>query len=215
MILLVGGEKGGPGKTTIATNLAAIRSKKQPDTLLIDTDKQFTASFWCGLRESNKVQPHVKSVQKHGRSLRYDVLDLSKKYKDIIIDAGGSDSAELRSALVIADKVIFPCRASQYDYWTLDRMEAMVHDVTLANPKLRAYALINQTPPNSNKELESAIKAIKDYEHIRLLNATIGERIVFRRSATEGKAVVEYLPSDNKANEEMMNLYMEIYYEEK
>jgi len=35
MIILIGGEKGGPGKTTIATNLAAIRTKKSKDLLLM------------------------------------------------------------------------------------------------------------------------------------------------------------------------------------
>ena len=44
MIILIGGEKGGPGKTTIATNLATIRTKKTGDLLLIDTDKQPTAA---------------------------------------------------------------------------------------------------------------------------------------------------------------------------
>ena len=33
MILLVGGEKGGPGKTTIATNLAAMRTNEIDDVL--------------------------------------------------------------------------------------------------------------------------------------------------------------------------------------
>ena len=49
MIILIGGEKGGPGKTTIATNLAAMKTKKTNDLLLIDTDKQPTASYWCCL----------------------------------------------------------------------------------------------------------------------------------------------------------------------
>ena len=53
MIILIGGEKGGPGKTTIATNLAAMRTRKSNDLLLIDTDKQPTASYWCSLREND------------------------------------------------------------------------------------------------------------------------------------------------------------------
>lgn len=39
MIVLIGGEKGGPGKTTIATNLATMRTADKGDVLLIDTDK--------------------------------------------------------------------------------------------------------------------------------------------------------------------------------
>jgi chromosome partitioning protein len=39
VIILIGGEKGGTGKTTIATNLAAIRTIEGHDILLVDTDK--------------------------------------------------------------------------------------------------------------------------------------------------------------------------------
>ena len=38
MIILIGGEKGGTGKTTIATNLAALRAMAGRDVLLVDTD---------------------------------------------------------------------------------------------------------------------------------------------------------------------------------
>ena len=40
MIVLVGGEKGGTGKTTISTNIASLRSHAGKDVLLVDTDQQ-------------------------------------------------------------------------------------------------------------------------------------------------------------------------------
>ena len=40
MIVLIGCEKGGTGKTTIATNLAALRALAGRDVLLVDTDPQ-------------------------------------------------------------------------------------------------------------------------------------------------------------------------------
>ena len=45
MIILIGGEKGGTGKTTIATNLAAKRAMENRDVLLIDTDAQGSANY--------------------------------------------------------------------------------------------------------------------------------------------------------------------------
>ena len=44
MIVLIGGEKGGTGKTTIATSLAG------RDVLLIDTDPQGSANYWAQSR---------------------------------------------------------------------------------------------------------------------------------------------------------------------
>lgn len=49
MIVLFEGEKSGSGKTTLATNTSSLRVSKQPDTLLIDTDRQSTSSFWCSI----------------------------------------------------------------------------------------------------------------------------------------------------------------------
>jgi len=115
MIILIGGEKGGPGKTTIAINIAAMRTKEEGDLLLIDTDKQPTASYWCSIREDNNIKPRVASVQKFEKSVRTEAIALKEKYKDIIIDAGGRDSPELRGALLIADIAIFPLRPSQFD----------------------------------------------------------------------------------------------------
>ena len=49
MIIVIGGIKGGSGKTTVATNLAVIRSKVS-DLLLIDADDQETATDFTILR---------------------------------------------------------------------------------------------------------------------------------------------------------------------
>ena len=48
MIVVFGGEKGGTGKSTIATNMAAMLAMSGKDTLLLDTDRQGTASAWAG-----------------------------------------------------------------------------------------------------------------------------------------------------------------------
>jgi len=212
MIVLFGGEKGGSGKTTLATNVAAIRTIKIEDLLLVDTDRQSTASFWCGMREDNNVSPRVASIQKYDKTLRSEVKELQKKYKDIIIDAGGRDSPELRSALLVADIAIFPLRPSQFDLWTMSRLSALVESALDINEKLKSFVVINQASPNpAVKEVEEAREFISEFKHISLFSSIICERISYRRAAMEGKSVVEYKPEDTKAIEEISNLYNEIY----
>ena len=55
MIVLVGGEKGGVGKTTLAVNLAAMRARAGHDVLLVDADKQASANLWASIRDQEKV----------------------------------------------------------------------------------------------------------------------------------------------------------------
>jgi chromosome partitioning protein len=212
MIVLFGGEKGGAGKTTLATNIAAIRTAKIEDLLLVDTDRQSTASFWCSMREDHGVLPRVASIQKYDKTLRSEVKELRKKYKDIIIDAGGRDSPELRSALLVADIAVFPLRPSQFDLWTMSRLNTLVEQALDINEHLKAFVVINQASPNpAVKEAEEAKEFINEFKYISLLKTVICERISYRRAAIEGRSVVEYKPEDNKAIEEASNLYNEIY----
>lgn len=213
MIILFGGEKGGTGKTTIATNIAVMRTHKNKDVMLIDTDKQQSASYFCSLREDNKIYPRVSSIQKFDRAVKTEALELKKKYKDIIIDAGGRDSVELRSALLIADRAFFPLRASQYDMWTLKNMNDHVDTAKLYNPKLEVFIILNQLSSNpAVKEIESAKELIKEFEQVDLLSTFICERIEYRKAALSGMSVVER-GQDIKAINEMKNLYQEIYNE--
>lgn len=212
MIVLVGGEKGGPGKTTIATNLAAMRTVETGDVLLVDTDKQPTSSYWCSIREDSGVLPRISSIQKFDKTVRSEVVELNKKYADIIIDAGGRDSPELRGSLLVCDKAIFPLRPSQFDLWTLGRLNMLVNTALEINENLKSYVLINQAPTNpGNKEVEEMKEFLSEFENFKLLESSISERIVFRRATLSGLSVVEYKPEDSKAIAEMRNLYKEIY----
>ncbi|MBK8536321.1 MAG: AAA family ATPase [Candidatus Competibacteraceae bacterium] len=87
-IILIGGEKGGTGKTTLAVNLAALRALQGRDVLLIDTDIQASASYWAQTRDEAGIQPRVACIQKFGKGLQTEVRDLAKRYQDIVIDAG-------------------------------------------------------------------------------------------------------------------------------
>lgn len=214
MIVLIGGEKGGVGKTTIATNLAAIRTKKHKSVLLIDTDTQATASYWCSLREDNEVKPRVASIQKFAKTVRTEVLELKTKYKDIIIDSGGRDSLEMRAALLVAEKVIFPLRPAQFDLWTLSKINSLVEEAWITNDNLEAFILLNQALPNPGvKEVSDAKEYIQKFEKLKRLKTEICERISFRKAAVNGMAVTEYKPEDRKAIDEITNLYEEIFNE--
>ena len=214
MVTLIGGEKGGTGKTTIATNLAVIRTKITKNLLLIDTDRQPSASFWCSIREDNRINPRIASIQKFDKGVRTETLFLKEKYQDIIIDAGGRDSLELRGSLLIADKAIFPLRPSQFDLWTLGRLNTLIEIASEVNNQLKAYLLINQVHTNPIvKEVREAKTLIAEFPSFTLLRTLICERISFRRATIRGMSVTEYLPEDQKAIDEIKSLYKEIFSE--
>ena len=91
MIILVGGEKGGSGKSCLAQNLAVYLQQKKRDILLLDADPQGTTTDWIKERDENSDLRNIPSVQASG-NIRQVLDDLSRRYQDIIIDAGGQDS---------------------------------------------------------------------------------------------------------------------------
>jgi chromosome partitioning protein len=212
MIILVGGEKGGTGKTTFAVNFAVMRQIEGGDVILIDAEQtQPNASNWCVLRDSNNVLPRITSVQKLGKNLRSDILSLKKKYQDIVIDTGGQDTIELRSGLIVADIAISPLRPSQFDLWTLAKLDKLVGEVKIINERLKFLVFLNQASPNPHvAEIDDARKYFEEagFEHIQLANTVIYERIAFRKMANSGSSVNE-LGIDKKAEAEINALYQE------
>jgi len=212
MIILIGGEKGGTGKTTLATNLAAMRALAGRDVLLLDTDPQGSANYWTQTRDEENITPRVACIQKFGKGLPKEVQDLATRYQDIIIDAGGRDSVELRSALVVAEKAYIPIQPSQFDIWTLNQMDELVEAAKGFNPEIRAFVVISRSSTNpSVHESDDTEKLLDDFDHLGLAKGLIRDRIAYRKAAKEGQAVVELKPKDQKAVSEMETLYQEVF----
>lgn len=49
-ILLIGSQKGGCGKSTLAANISAALAHAGKDVVLVDADRQCTAANWAGDR---------------------------------------------------------------------------------------------------------------------------------------------------------------------
>ena len=224
MITLIGGEKGGTGKTTLCTNLAAMRARAGYDVLIIDTDRQATSNTWATIRGEEGIAPRVVCVQKHGKGLIEDVRDLGRRYDDILIDAGGQDSRELRSAMVIADKLFLPLQPSLADAWTLERMEELVQQAQVLNPDLDAFVALNRASTHSKvPETQDAIDLIKEFDFLRFSGVVLRDRVAFRRALGMGMSVLEYeavrldvnpervQDGQSKAVSEIRNLYNAVY----
>ena len=108
MVLAVGTVKGGVGKTTLAVNLAIVRTDEGQDVLLVDGDEQGTAWLCTQLRTERMGRPGYTAVSLHGAVWRTQIRQLAPKYDDIIIDVGGRNTSSLRAALTVANTLLIP-----------------------------------------------------------------------------------------------------------
>lgn len=210
MIVLIGGEKGGTGKSTLATNLCAYLATAGQDVLLLDADRQSTSASWAAERSQHSELPAVHCVQRHG-NLFHAVQDLRTRYAHVIIDAGGRDSEELRSAMVLADKLYSPAKASQSDLWTIDHLARLVDLARGFNPRLEARVLISMAPtnPRINEEHAAAEMLAEFTQQLVLSSHVTRERKAYRDAMGEGRGVIEM--TDNKAINEIESIAKEIY----
>jgi len=211
MIVLIGGEKGGAGKSTIACNLAAFLAYRNKDVLLLDADPQRTSSAWSYRRNliTEKELPKPHNSEKTG-DIYSAVLDFSQRYDYLIIDTGGRDSKELRSGLTVADVLYTPIKPSQIDIDTLSKMNELVEQASTLNKKLKAYSLITHAPTNPNmddkKETQEILTKIPNFISS---NIVISYRSCYWRTMGRGLSVLEY--PDEKAKNEFLALGAEVF----
>lgn len=204
MIITLAQTKGGVGKTTLAVNLAierVLRGKR--DVLLVDADDQGTAADFTALRaERLGGNTGYTAVQLSGAAVRTQVLAMRPKYDDIVIDAGGRDTAGLRAALTISTVALVPFQPRSFDVWTLAKIGQLVSEAQIINPDLRAFAVINCADPQGGDNAEAA-EALTENPSIRYLSAPIGRRKAFPNAASQGLSVLEVPHPDSKATNEL------------
>ena len=146
------------------------------------------------------------------QTLGAEVSELAGRYTDVIVDAGGRDSVELRAALTAVRLAVFPLQASLFDAATLETLSQLVDLAQGFNSELVAGVLLNRTSTNRQvREADEARELIATYPNLHLMQSLIRDRIIYRKSVRDGLAVVEYKPRDELADAEMQSLYEEVF----
>jgi chromosome partitioning protein len=214
MIVVVGGTKGGTGKSTLVTNLVAIDVANGHDSILIDSDRQGSASAWASVRDENHALTRVPCVQKFGQlSLTNELKSLAKKYINVFVDAGGYDSEELRAAMLAADRLYIPIKPAQFDVWTLPKIIQIAQQSQLYNPNLKYFFVVNGAHTNpAVKEVAEVMELANDIEGIMFCQTVIHSRRAFAKAPVAGMAVSEMQRADRdpKAVDEMLSFYAEV-----
>ena len=128
MILAVVSQKGGTGKTTVATNLAACYAAHGQEVMLVDADPQHSALDWKADRPSTLPQVHALHLPE--KNLFQEVQHLRQKYELLIIDGGGRITATARAAVAAADFLIIPTLPSKFDLLSTENfVQTVLHEV--------------------------------------------------------------------------------------
>lgn len=211
-IYLIANEKGGVGKTSLAFNLAVLRVRAGKPVLLVDADKQTSSSMWAAIRTEGNYSPALICVQKVGK-IGNDLLQLSQNY-EVIVDAGGADSQEMRQGIAVADKWILPVRPGQLDLFTMVKMRRLRDEVEERVGRAPKAMVVLNAVHSSTNEAEEARELLADDPNMPVAKCQLVDRVAMRRAVLAGCGLIE-LTGTNKteALAEMLALYEEVFEE--
>jgi chromosome partitioning protein len=120
--ILVASSKGGCGKTTIATNLAAYFALDGKNTVLVDTDRQASSQRWCEKRVGSTAPVLPIAGTRNGWSAR-----IPQDAERVVIDApAGIRASELTDLLDDVQALLIPVLPSRID---MEASEAFLGEV--------------------------------------------------------------------------------------
>lgn len=211
-VILLGHQKGGVGKSNTAANLAVAISKERfngetDDILLIDADPQATLYRWAQRREELDKMNAFPCIRLDGNVTK-QIKRESEKYSYVIVDAAGRDSREMRSAMLAADLMLMPTKASLSDLELLEHMADTIEAARDYNSDLKVGVFINMSPTNSQSEKKVAKELLREFPEFVLLNTVVSERKAHRDAWSEAVGVHEW--KDSKAKAEISCLLKDV-----
>lgn len=208
MITVIGGNKGGSGKTTTAVNLAIGLALKGKDVCLVNGDLQRTAAKHLAEREASEVKPAITLIEKFD-NLSQTLRALDEKYEHVIVDVAGRNSREFITSGVVAHQIIAPLQCSQPDLDTLIELQQQVESMRDLNPELRVFCLQSMATTNPvlrGNERKEFIDYLDEFPSIQTLESVICFRKIYRDCMSSGLGVLE---TDNTAAKSEIEKLME------
>lgn len=195
-VLAILSQKGGVGKTTLATCLAVAAEKAGERVAIIDIDPQATASFWKDVR--NQETPAVVSVQPI--RLGAIIKACADADTDLVIIDGAAVARDVTfEAAKHSDFVIVPTKTAVFDTMS------MTHTLDVVKEQKKPFSVVLTFVPPQGQETRDAIEAIAELG-ASVCPVTIGNRKAFFRAQSSGLAVQEFEPN-GAAADEIQKLY--------
>lgn len=193
-VITIAQQKGGAGKTTLASHVAVALSQMGNRVAVVDIDPQGSLGYWHRIREERFGEDftglHFSTLS--GWRVGSEISRLRKVQDYIIIDSPPHTETEARTAIRCADLILIPMQPSPTDLWatkaTLDLAK---------QERIPVKIVLNRV--NTGTRLAGAIMDELGEEDVT--DAQLSNRVLFASSLLEGRCATEVEPSSPAAKE--------------
>ena len=203
-VIAIVNQKGGVGKTCLATNLASALGK-QHSTVLLDCDPQSSASGWFALAPRNQLHLTVQGVEQ-GALVR-QVRTIADEYLWAVIDCPPGITRINADAIRVSDLVLIPCKPRVWDVWACEDVVDAVKLRQAGNrDRPRAAFVISMGRPRTrfSQQISTALAELG----LPILRGRTTEREAYALAAGEGRSVLD--GRDRVAKTEIAAIYEEV-----
>ena len=194
--ILVASSKGGAGKSTVATNLAAHFALEGKATAILDADRQKSSTHWCEKRAhlDSAVLP-LDGCRRNWEKQLPDGIDR------LVVDAAaGSMGDDLKDFLDRADAVVVPVLPSAIDIEaTVPFLDSLVTHPRVKKGKLPVGLVGNRLKPWTSAS-QQAMEQLKAWPYP--LVAQLRDTQAYVLLAGLGKSVFDYHSEQVRSHQE-------------
>jgi chromosome partitioning protein len=183
LIVLVANTKGGCGKTTVATHLAAALACHGHRTALADADRQRSSLEWTRLRPGTAAPIAALDWSK----------DLSKPPKGLdrlVIDAPAAIRKKDTFALVgMADAIVVPVLPSVFDQGSTMAFLARLHQLKAIRKNQKAIGVLRNRVRARTRATARLARFLVEIEHADL--GALSDRAIYNDAAAQGLSIFD------------------------
>ncbi|MBV9907930.1 MAG: ParA family protein [Hyphomicrobiales bacterium] len=193
-------QKGGSGKSTIASSLAVAAHETKQAVCVIDMDPQGSLTNWARVRGAGDIEVLASGAA------RLPALLASLERRGVtlaLLDTPGAEGAASSAAMQAADLNIVPSRPSLFDLRACARTRAAIGEIGG-----EFVFLLNQCPSaKQTARVQDGVEALEEMG--QLISPLILARADYQEAARCGSGVTELNPC-SAAAEEMRGLWQSI-----
>lgn len=197
-------EKGGVGKSTLATNIATALHRQGKRVVLVDADPQGTSRDWRDASPEGANLPPVVAIDRP-QMLASSLSSLSADI--VIIDAPAKAEQMAASIVRVSHSALLVIQPSGADVWASAAAVKLINARREAGGTIDAAFLVNRA--SGATKLSKLIKegSWNEYD-IEQFTATVGNRTAFAQAMTDGVSVFDL--SDSLAKAEVLAIITEM-----
>jgi chromosome partitioning protein len=194
-VIAVLNQKGGSGKTTIATHIARALQLSGANVLLVDSDPQGSARDWAAVKEEQTLT--VVGIDRP--TIDRDIKNIA--HQDFVIIDGAPQASDLAiSAIKAANFILIPVQPSPYDIWATAALVDLVKQrIEVTDGRLQAAFVVSRAIKGT--KIGSEVAAALEGYGLPVLESRITQRVSYPSTAAIGTTILDNEPGSDGAAE--------------